>query len=120
MIKTLFKTILFLAIILIAGGYAFYSNINKTLNQKIKINSPTIIAFKPGTTLSKLSNDLAEKKIISNRDYFKYFIKYKKTYQKFQAGHQLNSSTPPCQTPSRTAQSRLFQKTESASTSLAE
>ena len=36
--------------------------------------------------MTKLANDLNQKKIIKNADYFKYYIKYKKTYKNFQAG----------------------------------
>ncbi len=45
-----------------------------------------VYEFKPGTSLSKLSEDLSHNNVVSSKLLFKYWVKYLADYSKFQAG----------------------------------
>ncbi len=87
--RILFKIILLIIIatsVVISWYWFQYQNF---LNTPVSNTQPITFSIKPGSHLSQIANQLYKQQIISNKDYFKIYVRIEEKSAKIQAGEYI-------------------------------
>ncbi|MDA3788265.1 MAG: endolytic transglycosylase MltG [Desulfobacula sp.] len=83
-----------LVIFLVVGGHLFYLKISSFVKEPFNpLAAEKVFSIKPGQSLAVIAQNLKTESIISNKNFFKLFTKYKKAEKKLQAGEYILSAS---------------------------
>ncbi len=92
-LKILFISFFILVLFLAGSGFLFFTEIASFIKEPFNPAAvEKVFSIEPGQSLSVIAKNLKNESIISNKIYFKLFVKYTKAEKKLQAGEYILSA----------------------------